>query len=93
MTRPLGTCAYGDDGSSWHRGSPARAGMDPDGVRAALTGYRFPRTRGDGPKKVRDTPPYIRVPPHARGWTREGMMPASKGRGSSARTRMDLCLY
>ena len=51
-------------------GFPAHAGMDPSGRRAAGSGPRLPRTRGDGPAAITA---YVRpelASPHTRGWTR-----------------------
>ncbi len=49
--------------------SPARAGMDLNGVNYLTYVTRFPRTGGDGPNPLK-SPSVINVlPPHGRGWT------------------------
>ncbi len=51
------------------RGSPAHAGMVPQGFGHPSTGARLPRTRGDGPPSgpcPHGLPP---APPHTRGWS------------------------
>ena len=50
-------------------GSPAPAGMDPEGVSEALGRQRLPRTRGDGPPAMLAAAPAAGAPPHPRGWT------------------------
>ena len=49
--------------------SPARAGMDPYGIRVMDRVGSFPRTRGDGPQMSRSLAIALKFPPHARGWT------------------------
>ena len=69
--------------------SPARAGMDPGAVRRAESGPSFPRTRGDGPYKIRFEGKIIKFPPHARGWTASYDVIARPPRVSPARAGMD----
>ena len=48
---------------------PAHAGMDRYRQVASSMPMRFPRTRGDGPRRARSTPPTRGFSPHTRGWT------------------------
>ena len=70
--------------------SPARAGMDLLESLICRFLFRFPRTRGDGPRdpEVRYERPEF--PPHARGWTALRGRPAAWRRASPARAGMDL---
>ena len=74
-----------------HQGaSPARAGMDPkDGCKQG-DHVSFPRTRGDGPGGLRGYWQSARLPPHARGWTRESARRVRPDGVSPARAGMDL---
>ena len=51
-------------------GFPAHAGMDPAGSSWPLASRWFPRTRGDGPRRLRQAGQQRQVSPHTRGWTR-----------------------
>ena len=51
--------------------SPALAGMDPPRSPGSCTWTCFPRTRGDGPSRLRRVLSVSRFPPHSRGWTQE----------------------
>ena len=71
------------------RVSPARAGMDPVIVSPTTAGYRFPRTRGDGPTSSPMPTSSCRFPPHARGWTLDPLTNIGSGKVSPARAGMD----
>ena len=69
-------------------GSPAHAGMVPRPRCRRGGGYRFPRTRGDGPWRnpmQLDRPP---VPPHTRGWSPDVLPPPVHDPGSPAHAGM-----
>ena len=51
------------------KGFPAHAGMDPSGRSRRPRSSRFPRTRGDGPWRLRSICRSSTVSPHTRGWT------------------------
>ena len=59
-------------------GFPAHAGMDPTSTPALGSGMRLPRTRGDGPHRLRPLTGATEASPHTRGWT------ASKNRATTA---------
>ena len=69
------TPTYRGDGLSAH-GFPAHAGMDPWAAPPSVDRRRLPRTRGDGPFRVRPRATVSRASPHTRGWT-----PRLLGRG------------
>ena len=71
------------------KGSPARAGMDPDCTHLAWSWSWLPRTRGDGPSSRTRARREIAAPPHARGWTRRGGTVLQGRAGSPARAGMD----
>ena len=48
-------------------GSPAHAGIDPAAPPATRSSFRFPRTRGDRPRREREAVEIGKVPPHTRG--------------------------
>ena len=68
-------------------GFPAHAGMDPGQQPACRAGWGLPRTRGDGPAKLRSVVRDLEASPHTRGWTpvrparhhRRGGFPAHAG--------------
>ena len=74
----------------WHacreclRGSPAPAGMVPLAHRPSKSPMRFPRTRGDGPDLQGQSERDHWVPPHPRGWSRDGAPAPHRGSGSPA---------
>ena len=70
-------------------GFPAHAGMDPTATPGPISARRFPRTRGDGPRKVAGGSMNTRVSPHTRGWTRSSYRPASSLSGFPAHAGMD----
>ena len=70
-------------------GSPAHAGMDPDGPPAGRCHPRLPRPRGDGPSSRDPTRFSVTAPPPTRGWTRPGGRSARRGSGSPAHAGMD----
>ena len=70
--------------------SPARAGMDLDRVLRGRPVRCFPRTRGDGPEFWELVVRNGTFPPHARGWTREGVANDREHPVSPARAGMDL---
>ena len=49
--------------------SPAHAGMHPMPSRRGAVGARFPRTRGDAPRKTPENSISRLLPPHTRGCT------------------------
>ncbi len=70
-------------------GSPAHAGMDPWRSSSVRRFTRLPRTRGDGPRALREARYHVKAPPHTRGWTpRRRAHPCSEG-GSPAHAGMD----
>ena len=71
------------------RVSPARAGMDRRDPGAAGHRAGFPRTRGDGPCRLRSPTPRGPFPPHARGWTLTPRPVLGPDRVSPARAGMD----
>ncbi len=71
------------------KGSPAQAGMDPEGRIRNHPPTRLPRAGGDGPKLA---PPFreARVaPPRRRGWTPHHVAPLLELHGSPAQAGMD----
>ena len=70
--------------------SPARAGMYLPGLPEAGRGRSFPRTRGDVPSTRRARNSAIRLPPHARGCTRDMSALRWRARASPARAGMYL---
>ena len=70
-------------------GSPARAGMDLHHSPLPAGPVWFPRPRGDGPPTEDVLRWDTRVPPPARGWTRQHAYRIWRGRGSPARAGMD----
>ena len=71
------------------RGFPAHAGMDPRLLRQRRSRLGFPRTRGDGPRRVMKSGPPIWVSPHTRGWTRVASLSGSCLHGFPAHAGMD----
>src|SRR5690606_26053296 len=71
------------------RGSPARAGMDPQAALVVPVLSRLPRTRGDGPVGAGPGGGQSEAPPHARGWTHAGARRRAGVHGSPARAGMD----
>ena len=69
--------------------SPARAGMDRLRKATGDRDSRFPRTRGDGPCRLRSPTPRGPFPPHARGWTLTPRPVLGPDRVSPARAGMD----
>ena len=67
-----------------HRGSPAPAGMVPTLGDAGVLRDRFPRTRGDGPRRASSAVGSRPVPPHPRGWSRPVALAGSGRMGSPA---------
>jgi len=66
---PRGWTRPADPGARPAAGSPAPAGMDPQGGTTLTVVARLPRTRGDGPvPALLDHGPSA-APPHPRGWT------------------------
>ena len=65
-------------------GSPAPAGMVPEGRIGRCGRGRFPRTRGDGPGLIETNLRQLWVPPHPRGWSRQYGRPPPAGMGSPA---------
>ena len=73
------SCAVSPPTRGWARGShlqagpligfPAHAGMDPESDRRFKTTQRFPRPRGDGPRKRLRRRQESTVSPPTRGWT------------------------
>ena len=70
--------------------SPARAGMDRFLALPRRRRRRFPRTRGDGPRRRPLPHGFERFPPHARGWTLWVQRLAAVRLVSPARAGMDL---
>ncbi len=69
-------------------GSPAHAGMAPEGGAEGRADLRFPRPRGDGPLRGGGGRLCEPVPPPTRGWPRfEGVLRAT-GNGSPAHAGM-----
>ena len=74
---------------SGHRpGSPAHAGMVPNGADACRSRARLPRTRGDGPMVTNPSTPRRVAPPHTRGWSLRRTERPEFGRGSPAHAGM-----
>ena len=67
-------------GDSGERGFPAHAGMDPSPTCSYSSCSWLPRTRGDGPTRMRPMIVAFRASPHTRGWT------LASGRSASGRT-------
>ncbi len=65
-------------------GSPAPAGMVPQGWPMSARSSRFPRTRGDGPTETVAMERNAVVPPHPRGWSLDIKKVAYLRRGSPA---------
>ena len=72
-----------------HAASPAHAGMDPPGASSRPCPRRFPRTRGDGPGPLPLSQSRAPLPPHTRGWTREGRAVPRHAAASPAHAGMD----
>ena len=72
-------------------GSPAHAGMDPFNFSPRKPGNWLPRTRGDGPWFDPKAQADYQAPPHTRGWTAVGIIPAARYEGSPAHAGMDRC--
>ena len=70
-------------------GFPAHAGMDPADPAGNVKLARLPRTRGDGPARVRRTTNVCTASPHTRGWTRAAGPPVGGGGGFPAHAGMD----
>ena len=78
-------------GGGAHRpGSPAHAGMVPNGPRRRDGGRGFPRPRGDGPAPARAASRSPSVPPPTRGWSSNEHRSATPRRGSPAHAGMVL---
>ena len=95
---PRGWSRRNDGERARRSGSPAPAGMVPGQRVVSRCHRRFPRTRGDGPRRSGGAPTASPVPPHPRGWSlnrRVGLparcgSPAPAGmvpRGKESRTR------
>ncbi len=69
-------------------GSPAHAGMVPAPHGFTVTDTRFPRPRGDGPRKVTVSATRKGVPPPTRGWSRAPSSTPCAGCGSPAHAGM-----
>ena len=76
----------GDD-----RGSPALAGIDPNGQVAHNHQCRLPRTRGDRPERLASGDWTDGAPPHSRGSTRAAPGGDHPGPGSPALAGIDPC--
>ena len=74
-TRGDGPSAMASDGDG-RNGSPAHAGMDPPPPHCPPGLYWLPRTRGDGPLLSGFSRYKGMAPPHTRGWTAIGYLPA-----------------
>ena len=70
-------------------GFPAHAGMDPDMPAPPSANARFPRTRGDGPRREESEPHAQGVSPHTRGWTLGRPRRAPHDEGFPAHAGMD----
>ena len=66
------------------RGSPAPAGMVPRRSTRPFWRNRFPRTRGDGPRRRPLARDQGAVPPHPRGWSLSGLGRERRAAGSPA---------
>ena len=71
------------------RGFPAHAGMDRRRRRRAGPARGLPRTRGDGPLRVRGAAAAAAASPHTRGWTRLRRRPQAGRHGFPAHAGMD----
>ena len=74
-------------------GFPAHAGMDPAPPPAAPRTARFPRTRGDGPRKEKGKHHHDWVSPHTRGWTSVSRLGPGHAIGFPAHAGMDPTWY
>ena len=70
-------------------GFPAHAGMDPSPAWPGPVAWRFPRTRGDGPRRYGAKVAGDWVSPHTRGWTRTALSPTGCSGGFPAHAGMD----
>ena len=66
-TRGWTLCAR--EGRAAQEGFPAHAGMDPSFSTSTAPSQRFPRPRGDGPRKLSVRLDDVTVSPPTRGWT------------------------
>ena len=75
--------------SHTHPASPAHAGMDRTSVLPGISGFGFPRTRGDGPPDGDGLGAAAALPPHTRGWTCVDQPGALAALASPAHAGMD----
>ncbi len=72
-----------------YHGSPAQAGMDPQGPVELARDLRLPRAGGDGPRHATLRARRQMAPPRRRGWTHRSRSQTDQSTGSPAQAGMD----